>query len=139
MLAKTALFCLALGLLMPAVANADIRNSHSLRGKEAKSLRQMIAAKLNAMPPADTGRGNGKFYQSKIQGTYSTHAGPIGTSYSADYRAQPRVKIMFNGKKTTVSLGGCYGVCSVLRMPAGNYVQPQVSVSGKLRSAAPGM
>jgi hypothetical protein len=139
MLAKTALFCLALGLLMPAAANADIRNSHSLKGKEAKSLRQMITAKLNAMPAADTGRGNGKFFQSKLTGTYSTHVGYAGTSYSVSFQAQPRQKIMFNGKKITVSLGGCYGACSALRMPAGNYVQPQVTISGKLRAMAPGM
>ncbi len=140
MLARTTMFCLALGLLMPALANADIFNRQSLRGKEAKSLRVMIAAKLNAMPAVDTGRApTGKFYQSKIKGTYSTHAGIAGTSYSFDFQAQPRVKVTINGKKTTCSLGGCYGAGNVTRLPNSTYLPLNVTVSGKLRSMAPGL
>jgi hypothetical protein len=83
MLARTTLFCLAIGLLMPALANADILNRHSPRGKA-------IGAKLSPMPAGQVGRSNGKFYQSKIQGT--ARAGHAGTSYSVTFQAQPRVK-----------------------------------------------
>jgi hypothetical protein len=134
MLAKTTLFCFAIGVLMPSLANADIYNKHSLRGKEAKSLRQAIAAKLNKLPAAETGRSGGTFLQSKLTGSYSTHVGFAGTSYSVTFQAQPRLKTKVNGKTRSVYLGGCFGACSVLRMPAGNFVEPQLQISGKLRA-----
>jgi hypothetical protein len=137
MFAKTSLFCLAFALLIPAVANADIYNKHSLKGKEVKSLRQAIAAKLNTMPASKTGGSKGAFLQSKIKGTYSTHVGFAGTSYSVTFQVPARQKIKVNGKTSTTYLGGCMGTCNVLRLPAGNYVSPQIQITGKLRSLAP--
>jgi hypothetical protein len=133
MLAKTTVLCLALGLLAPALAQADIFNSQSLKGKQGKALRTIIAAKLNQMPAADTGRGTGKFYQSHIKGTYSTHVGFAGMSYGVNFTAVPRIKVCSlanpNVKPIIISVGGCAGSCNITRFPSGTYTSPVLNIT----------
>jgi hypothetical protein len=137
MFTKIAIITLALGFLAPAVANADILNKSAL--SKNKTLRSMITAKLNTMPTADTGRGTGKFTVSNVKGSYSTHVGVAGTSYSVNFTAQPTMKIKVNGKTQSVKLGGCFGACNTTQLPGGKYLGVNVTISGKLRSMAPGL
>jgi len=89
------------------------------------------------MPAHEVGRSNGKFFASYIKGEKSLHPGPFGTQISVTFQAQPRVRIKVDGRRQTVSLGGCAGACGVLRPVQGADQMTDINITALLRSAPP--
>lgn len=111
---RTALCCVALAVLLPALAQADIANRTRL-GKNDMSFRNMIAQKLGTLPAATTGRPDHAWFIGKrVTGWKSLRAMPDNSTASIEFTARPVKKVSIFGKQLTIpTLGGCKGLCVI--------------------------